>query len=387
MRVLHVVPTYIPAYRYGGPIYSVHGLCAALVKMGHDIHVFTTNVDGEKDSDVPLQTPVEIDGVKVWYFPSKFLRRMYWSPSLGHALKKEVSQFEVLHLHSIFLWPTWAAARIAKARGIPYIVAPRGMLVKELIQMKSFWKKSIWMLFVERRNLEQAAGLHFTSEVEEEEARRFGFRLARSFVVPNGVDLETIGTAGLESRSFGDEIPIDKPLICFLGRINWKKGLDRLIAAMAYVPDCYLLIAGNDEEDLTPRLNSLAVKHGVSERVFFTGPAYGNEKDALLKRAAVVVLPSISENFGNVILEAMARGRPVLVTPEVGLSHLVEETGAGVVVPNKPEVIGSSLARMLASPGELEAMGDRGRRLVENQFSWKSIAARMVDVYETASKG
>ena len=77
MRILHVVPTYIPAYRYGGPIYSVHGLCKVLAAHGHDIHVFTTNVDGPNDSDVPLGTPVDMDGVKVWYFPSKHLRRLY----------------------------------------------------------------------------------------------------------------------------------------------------------------------------------------------------------------------------------------------------------------------------------------------------------------------
>ena len=90
MRILHVVPTYIPAWRDGGPIYSVHGLCKALVALGHEVHVYTTNVNGAADSDVPLEEAVDIDGVKVWYFRSRFLRRLYYSPSMMQCLKKEI---------------------------------------------------------------------------------------------------------------------------------------------------------------------------------------------------------------------------------------------------------------------------------------------------------
>ena len=83
MRLLHVTPTYLPATRYGGPIQSVHGLCTALAARGHDVHVFTTNVDGRGDSAVPLARCVPTDGVGVWYFPSRWLRRLYWSPPMA----------------------------------------------------------------------------------------------------------------------------------------------------------------------------------------------------------------------------------------------------------------------------------------------------------------
>src|SRR5512137_1024098 len=130
MRLLHVVPTYLPAVRYGGPIHSVHGLCAALAARGHDVQVFTTNVDGPGNSAVPLGRPVDVDGVKVWYFPSRRLRRLYWSPAMGRMLKQEVGSFDLVHLHSVFLWPTWAAARAARGSSVPYVLSPRGMLVK-----------------------------------------------------------------------------------------------------------------------------------------------------------------------------------------------------------------------------------------------------------------
>ena len=85
MRILHVTPTYLPATRYGGPIRSVHGLCRALARRGHAVHVFTTRVDGPADSAVPVGAPVGLDGVRVWYFDSPTARRLYWSPGLGRA--------------------------------------------------------------------------------------------------------------------------------------------------------------------------------------------------------------------------------------------------------------------------------------------------------------
>src|SRR5688500_10387800 len=125
VRLLQVVPTYYPAVRYGGPIFSVHGLARGLVARGHDVEVFTTNVDGAAHCDVPLSTPVLVDDVKVRYFACDLVRRLYWSPTLGDALKGQVGRFDVVHLHSVFLWPTWFAARQAARKGVPYLVSPR----------------------------------------------------------------------------------------------------------------------------------------------------------------------------------------------------------------------------------------------------------------------
>ncbi|MGB5616533.1 MAG: glycosyltransferase, partial [Desulfobacterales bacterium] len=308
VRVLHVVPSYIPAYRYGGPIYSVHGLCKALSARNHDVHVFTTNVNGPNDSDVPLGTPVDIDGVNVWYFSSPLLRRLYWSPSMNKALKKRIKQFNLVHLHSIFLWPTWAGARAAISCGIPYVFAPRGMLVKDLVKRKSRLMKSVWIKTIERRNLEQAATIHVTSKAEERECLRFGFKLPIISIVPNGIDPTEFSNNSLEPSDCIKPLLDKQPMILFLSRITWKKGLDRLIPALAHVPDAHLIIAGNDEENYTPHLTNLANQHGVKLRITFSGPVRNGDKKALLIAAKVLILPSYSENFGNVVLEAMAVG-------------------------------------------------------------------------------
>jgi glycosyltransferase involved in cell wall biosynthesis len=107
-----------------------------------------------------------MDGVKVWYFPSRRLRRLYWSPPMARMLASEIGSFDLVHLHSVFLWPTWAAARAARRRGIPYALSPRGMLVKDLLRARSRYAKTAWIALIERANLAHAAGIHVTSPVE-----------------------------------------------------------------------------------------------------------------------------------------------------------------------------------------------------------------------------
>lgn len=381
MRILHVVPTYIPAYRYGGPIFAVHGLCKALAKLGNNVHVFTTNVDGERDSNVPLGIPINLDSVKVWYFPSKRLRRLYWSPPMQKELEKQIREFDIVHLHSIFLWPTWAAARLARKYKKPYIISPRGMLVKELIERKSRFAKNLWISLIERKNLEHAAAIHVTTESEKEEAQKFGINLPRIFIIPNGVDINNGETDQKQIIPNIGHIINKKPYLLFLGRINWKKGLDRLIPALKFVPDIPLISAGNDEENYKPKLETIAVTYGVLKRINFIGPVYGEDKTALLKNASALVLPSYSENFGNVVLEAMAVGCPVVVTPEVGVSDIVQKSGAGLVVKGNPETLGKEIRNILSNPDQCINIGMKGKKVVKEKFTWNTVAGQMDEVY------
>lgn len=370
MRLLHVVPTYLPATRYGGPIYAVHGLCRALVRRGHEVEVFTTNVDGDRDSDVALNTPVTLDGVSVRYFPST-LRRLYRSPQMRDALDDSIARYDVVHLHSVFLWPTYAAGRAAKRNGVPYVISPRGMLVPELIARKSRFTKMMWIRTIERRTFAQAARVHFTAQSEWDDARRIPIPLPDPFVVPNGIDLPPAGS--------NTRLPAT---LLFLGRINWKKGTDRLIDAIKDVPDVRVIIAGNDDEELTPKLRAQAQQNGVADRVEFRGPVSGVAKDELLQTSTALVLPSLSENFGNVVLEAMAAEMPVILTPEVGLASDVLHAGAGLVTSSLPEPLSAAIRGLLGDSEARAAMGRRGRELVNERFTWDHVAAQMEEHYQ-----
>ena len=182
MRVLHVVPTYFPAVRYGGPIYSVHALCQGLAAAGHEVHVFTTSVDGPGDSTVPHDRSVDLDGVQVHYFRSRWLRRLYYSADLATQLGWMAGDFDIMHLHSVFLFPTWAGARAAVRAGVPYVLSPRGMLIRELIRRRSSATKLAWIHLIERGNLERAARIHLTSEEERRALVELGLALAPTTV-------------------------------------------------------------------------------------------------------------------------------------------------------------------------------------------------------------
>src|SRR5262249_21176768 len=157
-----------------------------------------------------------------------------------------MGKFDAVHLHSVFLWPTWAAARAARKAGVPYVLSPRGMLIRDLIGRRSWLAKSAWIRVIERSNTEKAAAVHLTSQVEAGELHRFGWRLPRLAVIPNGVD-EPLSCGG-EIGADIEGIAAEEPLILFLGRLSWKKGLDRLLHAFASTKTGKLAIVGTDDE-------------------------------------------------------------------------------------------------------------------------------------------
>jgi glycosyltransferase involved in cell wall biosynthesis len=383
LKLLHVAATYLPAVRYGGTIVSVHGLCRALAQRGHHVQVFTTSVDGAEDSCVPHDTPVNIDGVDVWYFRSPRFRRMYWAPAMRRMLREHVGEYDVVHTHGIYLWPLWAAARSAHNAGVPYVVSPRGMLEKDLIEQNSaLWKAGL-IAFIEKYTLEHAAAVHVTSEREAEQAAAFGFDLPRLSAIPNGVDSSEAAAPPYATAIAS--IVQGPPFILSLGRLNWKKGLDRLLMALPRIDGARLVIAGNDEDGYREVLQGIANREGVGDRVTFAGPVHGADKAALLSSAQLLVLPSYSENFGNVVLEAMAAGCPVVVTPEVGIAPAVARSGAGAVVDGTPAVLARTIDQLLSNAAERAEMGARGK-VAATRYSWAAVAEQMETFYESVAK-
>lgn len=381
MRILHVAPSYLPAWRYGGPIRSVHGLAVAQAALGHRVEVFTTDADGPERLAVPTDRPVDRDGVAVHYFRGVFPRRLYRSPGLARACRERLREFDVAHLHSVFLLPTRVAARAARRAGVPYLVAPRGMLVPELIRGRGRWRKRLWLHLFDRRTLSRAAAIHVTSRSEGADAARVVLALPPRMVLPNGIAAEALTRPTLPRPPCLAPLG-EAPYALFLGRLSWKKGLDRLVAAIPLAPpELHWVIAGNDDEGLTPRLEAQARELGVAARLHFTGEVHGEEKAALFGNALALVLPSRSENFGIVVLESLAAGRPVVVTPGVGLAPEVRE-GCGLVVEPEPAALAAAVARLHAEPAAATWMGTTGRALVAERFTWEAVARQSLTIYE-----
>jgi glycosyltransferase involved in cell wall biosynthesis len=381
VRILHVIPSYLPAVRYGGPIFATHSLCRALAARGHEVQVFTTNIDGPGSSPVPIRRPVYKEGVQVQYFPCSLLRRLYWAPALSRELDSEIAKFDAVHLHSVFLWPTWAGARAARKAGVPYVLSPRGMLIRDLIGRRSWLAKTAWIQIIEKVNVKQAGAVHLTSQLEAVELQSFGWPLPRVAVIPNGVDEPTPCSGEISVDVKG--IAAEQRLVLFFGRLSWKKGLDRLLRGFACTRAGKLAIVGTDDEGLAPRLVRLAGDLRITDRVLILPRTIvGSEKERLFAAARVFVLTSYSEDFGHTVLEAMRRGVPVIVTPEVGAADIVRDSGGGLVVAGDPISLGAAIDRLTSDMDLARSMGEAGQCHAMANYSWTNVSVQMEALYK-----
>lgn len=379
MKILHVVPTYLPATRYGGPIHSVHGLCRGLVEAGQAVDVLTTSVDGDRDSDVPHGQPVELDGVQVSYFRSRVGRRLYWAPSMQRALERTIDRYDIVHLHAVYLWPTNMAARVAHAAGVPYVISPRGMLVPELVSRKNAWVKTGWLTLIESLTLANAAHVHMTSARELEDARRMPLPLPSPVIVPNGVNGPERGFRGQVSER-ARELIASGPYVLFLGRVHWKKGLPRTVEALRGTT-MRLIVCGPDEEGFARELRALAQGMGVAAQLRIESAVAGADKWALLEAARCVVLASDNENFGNVVPEAMWMKTPVVVSDHTGASEVVLRAGSGLVCKRDPDAVREALLALWQDDDLRRAMGEAGERYARENLGWGSVAEHMLRCY------
>jgi glycosyltransferase involved in cell wall biosynthesis len=170
----------------------------------------------------------------------------------------------------------------------------------------------------------------------------------------------------------------------FLSRFHEKKGIELLLDACAGMADGFdLVLAGMGETGYVESLKARIAGLGLSERVHWAGFVQGDDKWRLLQGADVFVLPSYSENFGIVVLEAMACGLPVVVSDQVALCREVSRCGAGLVVGlGAEEVRGALYELLVGAPEKAVAMGQAGRALVEREFSWEAMAGGLIAAYE-----
>ncbi len=385
MKILHIVPSYLPAYRYGGPILSVHSLNKWLVKKGADITVFTTNIDRQGITNVPLYQETLIDGVKVWYFPISF-RKWEYSSKLHNTLAEKAKDFDLIHITSVFLFASTLGAYYAKKYNKPYIISPRGSLMKEPLKMKNSLLKKTYLNLIEERNLFGASAIHFTAEKEKEEYLEADLDFKSFFIVPNALDssdLDKYEKTGFRKK-FG--ISKDKKIILSLGRISWKKGFNTLIPAFVEVakkePNAFLVIAGEDDQNYKKEVKKLIKEFKVNNKVLFTGMLLGEDKAGAFKESDVFTLPTYSENFGMSVIEAMHCGLPVVVSEGLGIGRGIAENKAGIVVKKENKEFSAAILKVLKNKQFSRKIGENARKFVKNRFSPNVLAEEFIRQYE-----
>jgi len=369
---VHVVGGLEPAY--GGPSYSVPRLCEALAAAGTQMLLLSVARETADQRDV-YQTGVR-DCRFAWdYAGIPILRRLRCSQGISRALRHAAPTADVVHDHGLWLMPNVWAGCAASRRRKPLVVSPRGMLAPVALGFSRLKKRAFWAL-LQGPAIRRTACFHATSEQEYEEIRRFGLTQPVA-IIPNGIDLPELAARPTLA-------PAAERLVLSLGRLHPKKGLERLVRSWSKVeakfPGWRLNIVGPPEGGHDDELRALAAALGLT-RVSITGPVYGDAKTSAYREADLFVLPTLNENFGLTVAEALAAGTPAISTKGAPWSGL-EREGCGWWIDHGVEPLAAALTQAMALPrGALQAMGAKGRSWMARDFSWDRVAQEMIGVY------
>jgi len=367
----------------GGVTGVVRDLAMALHDNGHGAMSVVGVINGKERLD-PLNfgaaSVFPLDG----YGPLSF----GFSPRMVRTLRD--IHPDVIHVHGVWGYPSWAALKCASHYSCPYLVSPHGMLNEWALNI-SRTRKKLWLRTVEGCHLKRAGCLIALNENEADSIRRLGFKTPIA-IVPNGVHIPE--TSPKENPAWRDAIPPSTKVLLFLSRLHPKKGLELLLDSWKRLGnfgggrDWVLVIAGWGESQYVDRLKDQVERLGIAERVVFVGPQFDEDKLKSFRAADGFILPSYDEGLPLAVLEAFALGVPVLMSKYCNLKRAFD-TGAAMPVPLEVESMANSLVKfMQLESSQRNLMALRATELVAAEFSWGQVAERMEKVYRwVAGKG
>jgi glycosyltransferase involved in cell wall biosynthesis len=385
VKILHVIPSVAPVR--GGPSQAILQMVGALNHQGMMVEIAATNDNGPHLLDVPLCHPIQYAGVPVRFFPrlsvgGSAVREFAFSSAFTNWLWNSIHNYDLIHVHAIFSYVPTVTMAIARLRGVPYIIRPLGQLCQWSLQQGQR-KKQLYLKLIEYANLNRAQALHFTSDAEHQEALKLGLT-APGVVIPHGLSLSAARPQARAELRQWLQLPDDEPIILFLSRLHPKKGLEILISALSALPlhRFTVVIAGSGDAAYEAEIRHRLQQSEISDRTQMVGFVEGEQKDLLLQGSDLFALTSYSENFGVAVLEALAAGLPVVITPGVALSPLVVQHRFGWVPELEEGAIAHAILEGLKHPEEMKAKGVRARQFVLDNYTWDHIAAQMIEVYD-----
>jgi len=375
MKILLVTPVYEPAWMYGGVVNSNCTLCRALAQLGASVTVYTTNASkSSRPLAVPLNRPVDVGGVTVYYFESTFgPNNTFHSRALVKKLWQTVSDYDVVYVVALWQWIGIQAAKICHKTNVPMVVAIKGGFSKSL-RRKSYIRKQVFRMCFLRRALKRAAAIHLTSEAEREAAgswlaempalylpnavdpKKYSLSMERRrtphiLYEPDAVDPERYYSSAEQRRVFREKhgIPANSPVVICVARPDWKKRVDLLIGGLRKMREWHLVFVGEHTCEKGPEWKKYAETLGVSERVHWPGFLAGRDLLAALSASDLFALVSENENFGMVVVEAMLCGLPVMVSKEVGVWEFIKDEPFTIVAERTVESIVEGMASVNAT--------------------------------------
>jgi len=382
LRILHVAPSFYPAWAYGGIPRCVYELARAQAGQGDAVSVWTTDAfDAERRCAMPEEV---VDGIAVRRFRNlrndlAYHRQLYLPIGIIKAPWRDLAEFDVVHVHSHRHLLEALVGAAALRRRIPYVFTGNGTVppIERYVLLKR-----VLDLFGADAVLKAAAACIAVSAAEIADYERVGVPRERVRVIPNGVRLQEFAhlpPRGSFRRAFGLG---DGPLVVFVGKITPRKGVDVLLRALARLPEAVRLVVAGNFMMPEARIRAIVEELHLQDRVLFPGLLLGDDRNAAYVDADVVAYPSTDEIFGLVAAEALMCGAPVVVCDDSGCGELVRAADGGRLVPyGDAGALAIGLQVLLDDANERRRCATAGRRFVETHLGWERVAAQTRALY------
>jgi len=383
MNILHFVDS--TDLRGGGVPRFVLDAARVMADEGHPSTILTTDTLDTPTEWLETAQPgnrlprvVKLERSKL---PGGFL-----SQSAMRAVRERIRNADVVHMHCVWSPPNLQIAAACRASGVPYVVSCHGML-DDWCMAQSALKKRTYLALGGRRLLEGAARVHCTAEGEVEQSRKW-FPRGRVFLMPYIMDLDLYrdlpgkDAARVKHACLRDD---SEPTVLFLSRLHYKKGIEHLLRAAAELKargvKAKFALAGTGDAAYIDGLKAMARDLGVADKVHFLGMVKGEEKVSVYQNADLFVLPTSQENFGIVLIEALASKTPLITTKGVDIWRDVQRSGAAGIVDQDSMKIADMIAAMLADP-DRKAKGEAARDWVFRTYDESVIVPKFAAMYQ-----
>jgi glycosyltransferase involved in cell wall biosynthesis len=378
MNVLHIMPSLARAY--GGPTQSLLGFLDASHRAGVRTDVVAPHAP---DEDLAWVRPLLPSGTELLTFPARGPGHMTLAPALLRHVRRAASRYDAVHVHGVFNLVSDLGARAALAADAPLVVRPFGTLSRYTFEYRRGWAKRLYYRVLEAPTLRRAAVVHFTTETELVEADRPGMGLG-----PKGIVVPPPWSGPLSPPRPSASEP---RVVLLLSRLHPVKAVEALIDAWPRVvgarPGLRLVIAGDGPPEYVNRLRERVLHSpGGPHDIRFSGFVNGDAKAQVFADADLFVLPSFHENFGIAVLEALAAGLPVVVSPDVQLASFVVEHRLGLVSDREPGALANSILSALADDGLRRRCALEGAATIHRVFSPAVIGVKLRELYRVAAE-
>lgn len=387
MKILQVVNCFSPAYAFGGPAKTAFQVSRELVRRGHEVVVWTSDAKN-RDSRLEVEPVKVVDGINVHYMRNLSMMtikksNLFITPELISKVKENIKEFDIIHLHGYRSFQNITVHHYAKKYGVPYVLQARGSLPRIMAKQRLKW---IYDVLFGYRLLRDASKVLALSQMEAEQYGEMGVPHEKIAIIPNGIDLSDY--VDLPPKfSFKEKfnIPKDRKIVLYLGRIHKIKGIDFLVKAYAHLIEKFnnvLLVVVGPDDGYLAKLRGLINSFNIADDCLLTGPLYGKDKLEVYVDADVFVLPSRYEIFGNVVLESYACSKAVVGTRVGGLKEIVFDGKTGLLVkPGDVKELYSAIFTLLNDDKARVSMGMQARKVVEDKFSIGKIVDKIQETY------